>query len=40
MTSPMGHNTPPTHITAEIVRIEAKKVDIKLLINGEMHLLA
>jgi hypothetical protein len=40
MTNPMGHNNPPTHITAEIVRIEAKKVDIKLLINGEMHLLA
>jgi hypothetical protein len=40
MTSPIGHNNPPAQITAEIVRIEAKKVDIKLMINGEMHLLA
>jgi hypothetical protein len=36
----MGHNNPPTQITAEIVRIEQKKIDIKLIINGEMHLLA
>lgn len=40
MTGPIGHNNPPTHITAELVRVEAKKVDVKLLINGEMHLLA
>jgi hypothetical protein len=36
----MGHNNPPTRMTAEIVRIERKKVDIKLMIDGEMHLLA
>jgi hypothetical protein len=40
MTRLMGHNNPPAQITAEIVRIKAEKVDIKLLINGEMHLLA
>ena len=40
MTSQMGHNNPPTQITAEIVRIETKKADIKLIINGSMHLLA
>jgi hypothetical protein len=40
MTSQMGHNNPPTQITAEIVRIETKKVDIKLIIDGAMHLLA
>jgi hypothetical protein len=40
MTSQMGHNNPPTHITAEIVRIEQKKADIKLIIDGSMHLLA
>jgi hypothetical protein len=40
MASPIGHNNPPTNITAELVRVEAKKVDVKLLINGEMHLLA
>ena len=36
----MGHNNPPTQIIAEIVRIETKKADIKLIINGSMHLLA
>jgi hypothetical protein len=30
----------PPPITAELVRIETKKIDVKLLINGEMHLLA
>ena len=40
MNTGMGHNHPPTQITAEIVRVELKKVDIKLLINGSMHLLA
>lgn len=38
--SGMGHNNPPARMTAEIVRIEQKKVDIKLMIDGEMHLLA
>jgi hypothetical protein len=38
--SGMGHNNPPARITAELVRIDAKKIDIKLLIDGEMHLLA
>ncbi|HEV7692596.1 MAG TPA: hypothetical protein VGO52_17295 [Hyphomonadaceae bacterium] len=40
MNSQMGHNNPPAQITAEIVRIETKKADIKLIINGSMHLLA
>lgn len=38
--SQMGHNNPPPHLKAEIVRIEEKKVDIKLIIDGSMHLLA
>jgi hypothetical protein len=30
----------PPRITAELVRIETKKIDVKLLIDAEMHLLA
>lgn len=43
MTADYGHNSgarPPLRITAELVRVELKRVDIKLVINGEMHLLA
>jgi hypothetical protein len=45
MDASYGHNSgeeprKPPRITAELVRVEAKKVDIKLVINGEMHLLA
>lgn len=40
MTGTMGHNNPPARLAAEFVRVEAKKIDIKLLIDGEMHLLA
>lgn len=40
MASSIGHNNPPSRITAELVRIETRKVDIKLVIDGEMHLLA
>jgi hypothetical protein len=36
----MGHNNPPARMTAELVRVEQKKVDVKLMIDGEMHLLA
>jgi hypothetical protein len=40
-----GHNsgdTPPTpgvNLAAELVRIEAKKIDIKVVLDGQMHLL-
>ncbi len=40
MDSSYGHNQPRPRITAELVRIETKKIDIKLMIDGEMHLLA
>lgn len=40
MTGTMGHNNPPARLVAELVRVESKKIDIKLLIDGEMHLLA
>jgi hypothetical protein len=40
MTSAFDQTGGPPRITAELVRIETRKIDVKLLINGEMHLLA
>lgn len=43
MSADYGHNSgerPPLRISAELVRVEQKRVDIKLVVNGEMHLLA
>ena len=40
MSSAFDPSGAPPRITAELVRIETRKIDIKLMINGEMHLLA